>query len=274
MKQFQGEQSLGISNQPAITLAPYMAGVVASVGFFCLALFLALEPSLMDRPLAEAINAVAGQNYSLDMIFYDLDHYNLFSGTLILALIWGCWFGTDVPEEQARIFVGTLLAFPVGMLSRFLQHTLITHPRPYYDPALGFHPPLTMPAEPLNTWNSFPSDHATVFGALALVIILQRPKLTWFIVPWFVLLESARVYMGAHYPSDLIGGTALGAAAIFASRAPWFTALAAEPLRWSRSSPALFYGAAFFVTYQVSTLFSEVRFMAGGVTLLKLLKFW
>lgn len=59
---------------------------------------------------------------------------------------------------------------------------------------------------------AFPSDHATAAGALALVI--------WFVHRWIgliatffaLLLAFDRIYVGAHYPGDVVAGLALGAA--------------------------------------------------------------
>ncbi len=257
-----------------IRVPPYVLGALSSCAIFGLAIVLVRNPHLFDWPLTKIINHEANRSQIFDVAFYDLDHYNTFSGLLLMAFVWFCWFGVDLFEEHARILVGTLLAFPVGMLSRFLQHQLSTHPRPFYDPAFGFIRPSMLDATPLNTWNSFPSDHATAFGALVIVIMLQRPRLGWFVIPWFVLLECARVYMGAHYPSDLIGGVALAGIVVLAAQAPWVIHIGQRVVRWERSSPSWFYMLAFLLSSQVATLFSDLRYMAGGVKLLRLIKLW
>jgi membrane-associated phospholipid phosphatase len=67
---------------------------------------------------------------------------------------------------------------------------------------------------------SFPSGHATTMGALAVIIAVVAPRL---IVPAAVfcgLVAVSRVVVGAHYPSDVVGGFLWGAAYT------WFYALA------------------------------------------------
>ncbi|NOY57234.1 MAG: phosphatase PAP2 family protein [Actinobacteria bacterium] len=58
---------------------------------------------------------------------------------------------------------------------------------------------------------SFPSDHATAVGAVAMGLLLANRR--WGIVAGIaaVLMAFARVYVGAHYPGDVLAGLALGA---------------------------------------------------------------
>jgi undecaprenyl-diphosphatase len=75
-------------------------------------------------------------------------------------------------------------------------------------------PPLSQPVpEPLlespSTY-SFPSGHATVSFACATVLALAVPRIR---VPLFVLaalISFSRVYVGVHYPFDVLAGAVLG----------------------------------------------------------------
>lgn len=59
----------------------------------------------------------------------------------------------------------------------------------------------------------FPSGHAqgamTLWGYLA--VALQRRWLTWLAAALIVLLGLSRLYLGVHFPADVVGGLALGA---------------------------------------------------------------
>ncbi len=63
---------------------------------------------------------------------------------------------------------------------------------------------------------AFPSDHATMSGAVAVGLLLAargcRPLRRWAVagVVAAVLMAAARVYVGAHYPSDVAAGLVLG----------------------------------------------------------------
>jgi undecaprenyl-diphosphatase len=61
---------------------------------------------------------------------------------------------------------------------------------------------------------SFPSDHATMAGAVAAGLCFVNRRLG--IVAWLAaaLLAFARVYVGAHYPHDVAAGLLVGAAVI------------------------------------------------------------
>ncbi|MCU1394105.1 MAG: Undecaprenyl-diphosphatase [Ilumatobacteraceae bacterium] len=65
---------------------------------------------------------------------------------------------------------------------------------------------------------SFPSDHATVAGAVAMGLLLVDRR--WGIIGWVlaVLMAFTRVYVGAHFPSDVLAGLALGAVVAVAGR--------------------------------------------------------
>ncbi len=59
---------------------------------------------------------------------------------------------------------------------------------------------------------TFPSDHATVAGAVAAGLWISRRRLLAVVGTVLgLLLAFARVYVGAHYVGDVLGGLALGA---------------------------------------------------------------
>lgn len=62
-----------------------------------------------------------------------------------------------------------------------------------------------------STFASFPSGHSTTTGALAAALILIWPRLwpVWAIIG--LLGGVSRIFVGAHYPSDVIAGLTFGA---------------------------------------------------------------
>jgi undecaprenyl-diphosphatase len=74
---------------------------------------------------------------------------------------------------------------------------------------------------------SFPSDHAVMAGAVAAGVLLAGRRLGVLAVAMAVLMAFARVYVGAHFPLDVIAGLAVGAVVCAA------TYLVVRPLlRW------------------------------------------
>ena len=75
-------------------------------------------------------------------------------------------------------------------------------------------PPLRAPEpEPLVAVphsGSFPSGHATTSFACATALVFAAPRRS---LPFFVLAAAiafSRIYVGVHYPLDVLGGAALG----------------------------------------------------------------
>jgi len=244
---------------------PYwLRNSVLSLVVLILCLGLVALPYAFDQPIALLMNKAVNRSDSLDILVKALDDDFTYSGVILIALLWSCWFDSPKPDDRARIAVGTLLCFPIGMVSRMVQHMLPTHPRPVFDTSVDFAQPWLV-GDAINTWNSFPSDHATVFAGLVAVVWTVRPRLGMLAAVWMALVESARMYVGAHYPSDLIGGAALAAALIWLAQALPMAGIGRRIEDWRQTRPGLFYGLAFFVCYQIATLFHGARMTGSGL---------
>jgi undecaprenyl-diphosphatase len=57
---------------------------------------------------------------------------------------------------------------------------------------------------------SFPSDHAALAFALAGAILLINRRWGWTFIAIAALISIARVYVGVHYPSDVLAGALIG----------------------------------------------------------------
>ncbi len=60
--------------------------------------------------------------------------------------------------------------------------------------------------------SAMPSSHAATAFAAAVVIAFIHPRLRWWVLGLAALIAVSRVYLGVHYPSDVLVGAALGAA--------------------------------------------------------------
>lgn len=74
---------------------------------------------------------------------------------------------------------------------------------------------------------SFPSDHATMAGAVAAGVWIVNRRLGIVAATAAVLMCATRVYIAAHYPADVLAGLLLGAIVAVGT---WF--LARRALTW------------------------------------------
>ena len=66
---------------------------------------------------------------------------------------------------------------------------------------------------------SFPSGHAATSFAGATLLALALPRLAWPLLVLAAAIGWSRVYVGVHWPSDVLAGALLGAALAFGVRA-------------------------------------------------------
>jgi membrane-associated phospholipid phosphatase len=60
---------------------------------------------------------------------------------------------------------------------------------------------------------SFPSDHAAAGFAIAAVLFIAHRRAGALALAFAAVMSFARVFIGAHWPSDVLAGAALGVAA-------------------------------------------------------------
>ncbi|MDO5049423.1 MAG: phosphatase PAP2 family protein [Actinomycetaceae bacterium] len=107
-----------------------------------------------------------------------------------------------------------------GWLAAALIKPLVDRARP--DASL-----LTTPIHPQDNFLSFPSGHtafsAGLFGAIVLVLVARENRKLGFALAALgvILVGFARVYAGAHYPSDTMAGAISGAAGVWFGETLW-----------------------------------------------------
>jgi len=130
----------------------------------------------------------------------EFDHWKY-----LAVIIWLLFF--IVGGKKMRITL-SLLVVLVGVLdysNSFLFKHIFTRPRPC-NVLSGVHIFWPCPRS-----FSFPSNHAAnIFGAAFFLSTVYR---TWsfFMIPLAVIVGYSRIYVGEHYPLDVLGGVLLGA---------------------------------------------------------------
>ena len=118
---------------------------------------------------------------------------------LILVALW-LWGARDDRETALTVLLGVVLAACLNQLISLAY----PHPRPFMI-GLGNNFLAHAPE------SSFPSDHATVLFAFGFTLMQSR----WFVIGVLTVLLGtavglARVYLGVHFPLDILGSVPVG----------------------------------------------------------------
>jgi undecaprenyl-diphosphatase len=143
-----------------------------------------------------------------DLLFEALSYVGSYGivWLVIAAAISG--FSWSRPWLWTRVGVAILIAESV---SGALKDWIARDRPPLLDPDPG--PLVSLPAT-----HSFPSGHATVSFACATTLALAVPRLRIPLYTLAALIAFSRVYVGVHYPVDVLAGAVLGVGIAIALR--------------------------------------------------------
>lgn len=159
----------------------------------------------MDYRLEQALNGPAGHHALLDALMRDAAGWAV---PVFIAIV-AAWFAVGYlrgPREERRGALTALLAAGAALLVNQGVLLLWSRPRPFDAHPDSVHTLVARSAD-----GSFPSDHAAASVAIATVLVLAHRRLGLVALAGAALVCVARVYVGAHYPGDVLAGAAIGA---------------------------------------------------------------
>ena len=169
------------------------------------------ECGLLDWSIVHSLN---GFLFHHDTVEYPLlwwaENAELLFLVFVLGLVAFARHQRFAPVRRAAVAAG--LSAGLGLL----VGKIITE---FYDRARPFvaHPGVVHLFASHGRDASFPSDHATASMAIAVALLLRRRfRLGALALVSAVILDFARVAVGFHYPTDVLGGAAIGALAALA----------------------------------------------------------
>jgi undecaprenyl-diphosphatase len=130
-------------------------------------------------------------------------HWFIFGVAPVMLGLW-LWKGR---RHALKVLIVAVLAMGASdLLAHRVIKPWVARPRP----ARAGEPVILR--APVNGAYSFPSNHAINMGAAAAVLTVAYPAGALLFAAGAVLVGYSRVYVGAHYPGDVLAGLALGVA--------------------------------------------------------------
>ncbi|WP_409471130.1 phosphatase PAP2 family protein [Streptomyces sp. HC307] len=171
---------------------------------------LAQSGSNPDVELLYDINGLAKDAPSwFDRIMEFVGEYGLLLA-MVLLVVW-CWWsvrrrGGEEAASSVAALVWAPLAAGIAVLVNVPIRGFVERPRPFFS-----HEGLDVLVSGKTDF-SFVSDHATITMAMGVGLFVAHRKFGLAGIGLALLEGFLRVYMGVHYPTDVIGGFALGTA--------------------------------------------------------------
>jgi membrane-associated phospholipid phosphatase len=198
----------------------------------------------------------------------------LFKGLAVIAVLWYFWFkDTDSKSDTRSIIVGTILSCIFALfLATVINFFAPFQQTPILNEAIKFQVPIglemDMSVADGHGWlNSFPSHHATLFFALATgIFLISRPvgSLVFLYVVLIILIP--RIYLGLHYPMDIIAGAVLGILTTILINKKSIRFAYADPcMRLLGKYPAAFQTVLFFIAFEIGVLFNDMLGLIKGL---------
>jgi undecaprenyl-diphosphatase len=210
------------------------------------------------------INQFAGRYPWFDSLVRHLAANTLLSGGIIVMLVWALLFDRKRPgqlREGFELLLGSVfMSLVATLIARCLAIGLPFRARPVATPELHFRVPADTQLVVFN-WSAFPSDHTVMFIALACGIFFVSRKLGLFAFVWVSLIICfPLMYAGAHWPTDILAGVAIGLTFAQLARVPAVRQFMKQfLLKWYRNHPEIFFPALFLWSYETVVLFDDVR---------------
>lgn len=151
----------------------------------------------MNYWLFSLINDMANQSIVLDALMIVISKVVPYIYIFILAGLYMQGFRTRNFKLRGESFATGVL-FVICLLGSFLLGSMFYENRPFVDHTVGLIVNHAADA-------SFPSDHAVGTMALACGILYYRWNLGTWMVYGSILVGISRVFVGNHYPGDILG---------------------------------------------------------------------
>ncbi|MED0963900.1 undecaprenyl-diphosphatase [Bacillus paramycoides] len=156
----------------------------------------------MNYTVFQWINNFAGSSKLLDTLMIAITNSVPYVAILFMLIL---WFNNGKKENAIRkqyTVLYTTLSVSIALLVNVLIHAVYYHPRPFITHHVN-------QLVPHAADSSFVSDHSVLVFSIAFAFILRGEKLKCIALIWAILVGVSRMYVGVHYPLDILGAAFL-----------------------------------------------------------------
>ncbi|WP_002147534.1 undecaprenyl-diphosphatase [Bacillus cereus] len=156
----------------------------------------------MNYTVFQWINNFAGSSKLLDTLMIAITNSVPYVAILFMLIL---WFNNGKKENAIRkqyTVLYTTLSVSIALLVNVFIHAVYYHPRPFITHHVN-------QLVPHAADSSFVSDHSVLVFSIAFVFILRGEKLKYIALIWAILVGVSRMYVGVHYPLDILGAAFL-----------------------------------------------------------------
>lgn len=217
-----------------------------------------------DITVALFLNQFVGRHLWLDRMIGLTHATNLLQGGVMVLIILFLLFDRNRPGQLRKGFellLGSVFFSVFAVLTaRGLALSLPFRARPIADPSLHFRIPAGESLVLIN-WSAFPSDHAVLFFALATAILMVSKRAGLLAFAWVIVgVCFPLLYIGVHWPTDIIVGAILGVSFAQLARIPVIREFVRRTVIDIHQHHAqAFFAVLFLWSYETVILYEDVR---------------
>lgn len=170
----------------------------------------------MDLKLFKLINRLSGRFSPMDQLMILISNRVRYAYLLIIVLM------LFKKGFNKRIALEAGMSVAISFIAHFFIHLFYFKPRPFMKRRVGILIPSKMNS-------SFPSKHTMLaFAASTTILMFHRTLGT--IMMWMSALTGfSRIWVGHHYPSDIIGSAIVGSLTSVVARIISFNKFGTKP---------------------------------------------
>jgi membrane-associated phospholipid phosphatase len=156
----------------------------------------------MDWRVLRAIYDVSLDHHWIGTLFSDVEKASIPFMVAVCVVLWLA--ARPGGSRKWKLASGSALgAAALAVLVNLAIHVVWDRPRPYESHTFR-HPWST------STDSSFPSVHTSASFAIAFAVMLIDPLVGVVVAVAAALIAIGRLFIAAHYPTDILGGVAVG----------------------------------------------------------------